>query len=187
VEAARTGLLRNLAGSLAVLAVAGLIAFGLPAVDRAVPGERPVPAGQRYFVAAGVSLLPPPGALLDVTKTRPGPDRGTALFVLGPVRFAIVVDLFEGTLHDAAARLRRKITASRGYQVTGHETPVTTATGLAGLQGGYTAPGRAGRYSVFLAGGRAVEVTVSGTEARLRGALTDVEASTRSLTCRSRP
>jgi len=184
--AAPTRLWSNLYGSLAVLAVVGLIAFGLPALDRALPAERPVPAGQRHVVGGGVTVLPPPGAMLDVTKTRPRADRGTALFVLGSVRYVIVVDPFVGTLPAAATRLRQKITATRGYQVAGRETPVATDAGLGGLQGGYTAPGRAGRYSVFLAGGLAIEVTVSGTDTHLRDALGGIEASTRSLAYRGR-
>jgi len=194
----------NLAGSLAVLGVAGALAFGLPAVDRAVPAGQPLPAGQRYAVGGGVSLTPPPGALLDVTKTRPRADRGSALFLLGPVRYAVVVEPFTGTLAEAEERLRRKITSARGYQATGRERTVTTAAGLVGVQGGYTAPGRVGRYSVFLApvspaaggGGRGtrpspaprggpgrlvIEVTISGTESDLRGVLARLEESTRSL------
>ncbi|HWH00684.1 MAG TPA: hypothetical protein VNV66_15510 [Pilimelia sp.] len=175
----------NLIASLAVLVAAALLAFGLPALDRALPAERPVEADQRYEVGAGVSVLPPAGALLDVTRTRPREDRGTALFVLGGVRYAIVVEPFDGTLPAAAERLRQKITAGRGYQVAGVERPAVTATGLAGIRGGYTAPRRAGRYSVFLVDGLVIEVTVSGADAALRGVLDRIDASTRSLAVRS--
>jgi hypothetical protein len=184
---ARGRLLRNLLGSLGILVALGAIAIGLPAIDRALPASRPVAPGRPYAVGAGVSLVPPAGAVIDVTKTRPGPDRGVALFLIGPVRFAIVVAPFEGTLDDAAARLRRKITETRGYQVTGGEFPVRTGAGLAGRQGGYTAPGRGGRYAVFLVGGRSIELTVSGTDLQLREALTGVEASTRTLAYREGP
>lgn len=159
---ARHRLAHNLLASLAILGAVAAIAVGLPALDRALPADRPVRAGVPYPVGAGVTVVPPPAAMLDVTKTRPGPDGGTALFVLDTIRYAIVVGPFSGTLDAAAERLRRKIAENRGYQITGAERPVTTAQGVHGRQGGYTAPGRAGRYAVFVVDELAIEVTVSG-------------------------
>ncbi|HEU5110131.1 MAG TPA: hypothetical protein VFT95_16445 [Micromonosporaceae bacterium] len=176
------GRLANLLGSLAVLMAAGAIAIGLPALDRALPAARPVPADLPYEVGGGVSLMPPPGALIDVTKTRPGRDRGTVLFLIGAVRFVIVAAPFPGTLSEATARLRSKITATRGYQVAGPESAVSTRGGLIGRGGGYAAPGRTGRYSVFLVVGMAIEVTVSGGRTDLSGALAGVSASIDTLT-----
>jgi hypothetical protein len=174
----------NLLGSLAVLGVAVTVAFGLPAIDRSLPAARPVIVGRPFEVGAGVVVVPPPGAQVDVTQSRPGVRRGTALFLLGPVRYAIVVSPFAGSLDDAAARLRGKIRANRGYQVVGRQRRVTTGTGLAGLGGGYAAPGRQGWYSVFLVRGSAIEVTVSGAHADLSAALAGVRTSIRSLTVR---
>jgi hypothetical protein len=176
--------LGNLLGSLAVLGIAAGVAVGLPAIDRSLPAGRTPPAGQPYAVGGGVRLVPPPGAVLDVTKTRPGPARGTVLFLLGPVRYVVVVSPFAGSLAAAADRLRDKITATRGYQVTGPRRDVTTGGGLVGLGGGYAAPGRQGQYSVFLVDRLAVEVTVSGTDADVRAALETIEASIASLTYR---
>jgi hypothetical protein len=174
-------LLGNLVGSIGVLAAVGAIAIGLPAVDRALPAARPVAADRPYDVGGEVTVVPPRGALVDVTKTRPGADRGTALFLVGPVRYAVVAAPFAGSLDDAAARLRRKITATRGYQVVGPEWSVSTSSGLAGRQGGYTAPGRGGRYAVYLAGPLAIEVTVSGTDLELRDVLREIETSAATL------
>lgn len=176
--------LGNLLGSAGVLAAVASIAFGLPAVDRAIPSARPVPSDRPYEVGGDVTVVPPRGALLDVTKSRPGPDRGAALFLVGPVRYAVVATPFDGSLDDAAARLRRKITATRGYQVTGREADVRTGSGLPGRLGGYTAPGRGGRYAVYRAGALVIEVTVSGTDLELRHALRQIEASTATLSWR---
>src|SRR5688500_6327041 len=107
------GWFANLLGSLAVLMAAGAIAVGLPALDRALPAARPVPADRPYLVGGGVSLVPPRGALIDVTKTRPGRDRGAVLFLVGAVRFVVVAAPFPASLDAAAARLRQKITATR--------------------------------------------------------------------------
>jgi hypothetical protein len=167
---------RNLAGSLVILATLGGIAYGLPAVDRALPADRPVASGEPYSVGGGVTVVPPPNSMIDVTKTRPGVDRGTALFILDSVRYVIVVVPFGGTLDEAAGRLRRKITGSTGYQVAGNERSVTTAQGIVGRQGSYTAPGRAGRYAVFVDDGTAVEVTVSGSGTRFEAAVASVHS-----------
>ena len=173
--------LTDLLGALSlVLALAGL-AFGLPALDRALPAERPVPADRPYAVGGGVTVVPPPGSRIDVTETRPTDEEGTALFRLGPVRYLITVRRFDGDLPTAAERLRQRITGTTGYQVTGTELTVATVSGLAGLQGGYTAPGRGGRYAVFVADGRTIEVTVSGADLDLGRTLPAIDASTRTL------
>ncbi|MEV0732854.1 hypothetical protein [Polymorphospora sp. NPDC050346] len=175
-------LLRNLAGSLGILGALGIVTVGLPAIDRAIPAIRPVAAGVPYPVGAGVTVVPPPGAMVDVTQTRPSGERGTVLFLIGPVRYAIVVTPFDGDLAAAAARLERKITEVRGYQITGTQLGVSTAAGLHGIQGGYMAPGRGGRYAVFLTGGLSIEVTVAGSHPEFGGLAAAVEASTRSIT-----
>jgi hypothetical protein len=171
----------NLLGALGVVAVLGGLAFGLPAVDRAMPAERPVRHDKPYLIGGGVTVLPPRDAVLDVTGTRPGDNEGTVLFRLGPVRYSIVVRPFDGTLDAAATRLRQRITDTSGYQVTGSQLTIATAEGLAGIQGGYTAPGRGGRYSVFVANGHTIEITVSGADLDLGRTLPAIEASTRTL------
>ncbi|GAA4595595.1 hypothetical protein BJY16_001723 [Actinoplanes octamycinicus] len=171
----------GLLSALLLVAILAALSLGLPALDRAVPSQRAVPSGEPYRVGAGVTVLPPAGATLDVTGTRPGDDRGTALFRLGRVRYSIVVQPFDGDLTAAAVRLRQRITGNSGYQVTGTQLAVSTAGGLAGLQGGYTAGDRGGRYAVFVAHGLSVEVTVSGADLDLDHTLPAIDASTRTL------
>ncbi len=175
---------RNGLGSLTVLAILVLIAVGLPAIDRALPASRPVAAGVPYSIGAGVSVVPPADSEVDLAGTRPGNNRGTALFLIGTIRYMVVVAPYSGSVEGAAERLRNKITLTRGYQVTGRDSIVKTDSGLTGRQGGYTAPGRSGRYAVFVVDGLGIEVTVSGTDPQLRAALDRVEASTRSLAYR---
>lgn len=174
-------LLGNAVGSVAILAVLAGVAIGLPMWDRSLPASRDLPAGQPYPVGAGVTVVPPPDAVLDVTKTRPGPTRGSALFLIGAIRYAVVVEPFTGSLTDAAGRLRTQITSNRGYQVAGADTPVTSTAGVRGLQGGYTTPGRDGWYTVYLHGDIVVNVTVSGTEPALRDSLAVLLASVRTV------
>jgi hypothetical protein len=167
--------------ALGVVAVLAGLAYGLPAVDHALPSERPVTPGRPYTIGADVTVIPPRGAVLDVSGTRQGDTDGSVLFRIGLVRYSIVVRPFDGTLEAAATSLRRRITATSGYQVTGGQLDVKTSQNLAGLQGGYAGPGQGGRYAVFLAGGHTIEVTVTGTELDLGRTLPAVDASTRTL------
>lgn len=171
----------NLLGALGVVVTLAGLAFGLPALDRALPSQRPVSSDEPYPVGAGVTVVPPVGATVDLTGTRPGDQEGKALFRLGPVQYAIEVRPFEGDLGSAASRLRKRIMGTAGYQVTGTQFGVSTAGGLAGLQGGYTAPGRGGRYVVFVVDGLTIEVTISGADLDLGRSLPAIEASTRTI------
>jgi hypothetical protein len=173
--------LTDLLGALGVVATLAGLAIGLPLLDDALPADRPVRTDEPYPIGGGVTVVLPRDAVLDVTGTRPGDTAGTALFRIGPVRYAIAVQPFDGTLEAAANRMRQRITGTPGYQVTGGELTITTGSGLAGRQGGYTAPGRGGRYTVFLAGDLTIEVTVSGSELDLGRTLPEIEASTRTL------
>jgi hypothetical protein len=169
--------LRNLGGSLAILAVIVALAYGLPAVNAALPAARQVATNRPYPLGSGVSVIPPNGAQIDVTKTRPG----STMFLLGAVRYQLVVAEASGTIDDAAGQLRHKITANLGYQVTGTEVPARTAQGVVGRQGGYTSPGRDGRYAVFVVRGVGVEVTIAGVDLELRRALGALTASVASI------
>jgi hypothetical protein len=181
----RRRLLRNLWASLAIAAIVALIGFGLPLVNDLLPALRPVSAAGAYAIAAGVTIRPPGGATLDVTQTQPGPRAGEVLFELGPVRYAVVVTPFTGTLTEAAARLRRKITDTRRDQVAAGETSASTAQGVAGRQGSYASPGRLGQYAVFVDRGLSVEITVAGRGSDLARVLPAVAVSIRSLAFRS--
>lgn len=175
-------LLREALCSLGVVAVVGTIAFGLPAIDRAVPSTRSVPPDQPYGIGGGVTVIPPPGALLDVTRTRSRTDRGSALFVLGDVRYAVLVSGYSGDLTAAAARLRRRLHDAGGYLPAGPARPVTTLAGISGLAGDLRGPrDRAGRYAVYLVGRRVVEATATGPAGTLDGHLPEVDTSLASI------
>ena len=165
-----------------MLAVMSGLGLGLPALNRAVASARPVPVGTAYYVGAGVRVVPPPGAQVDVTQTAPGPTRGTALFLLRGVRYLIRAEPFSGSLEQVAAQVRGRITAIRGYQVTGAERPLRTDQGVAGQQGGYSSPGREGHYAAFLTAGTAVEVTFVGGDLELHDSLAALQASVLSIT-----
>ena len=173
--------LTNLLGASGVVVTLAGLAFGLPALDRSLPSQRPVPADQPYPIGAGVTVVPPAGSTVDLTGTRPGSQTGSALFRLGPVQYEIDVRPFDGDLRTAADRLRKRITSTPGYQVTGAQLAVTTADGLPGVQGSYTAPGRGGRYAVYVVDGLTIEVTIGGADLDLGRDLPQIEESARTL------
>src|SRR3954454_8451159 len=173
--------LMSLLGALGIVATLAGLALGLPAIDESLPDTRPVSADEPYLIGAGVTVIPPRGATLDVTVTRPGGSTGTVLFRLGSVQYQIAVRPFHGDLRAAGGRLRHRTTATSGYQVPGPQLEVATAGGLDGLQGGFTAPGRSGRYVVFVADGLTLEVTVSGADLDLGRTLRQIEPSPRTL------
>jgi hypothetical protein len=173
--------LTNLLGALGVVVTLAGLAFGLPALDRSLPSQRPVSSDQPYPIGAGVTVVPPPGSTVDLTGTRPGTQEGKALFRLGPVQYEIDVRPFDGDLMAAAERLRKRITGTPGYQVTGAQLGVTTAGGLAGVQGSYSAPGRGGRYAVYVDHGLTIEITISGADLDLGRSLPLIETSAKTL------
>jgi hypothetical protein len=183
----RTRLIHNLLGSLAILAIILGLGLGLPALNRSLPNARPVAADRPYLVDRTVSVVPPTNAQVDVVNTRPALDRGTALFLLGGVRYALTAEPFTGELAAAAASLRGKIMRKPGYQITGREVPVRTLDGVTGRRGGYSSPGRVGQYTVFLYGGTAVEATIAGADPDLHAALPALQASIASIEFRDRP
>jgi hypothetical protein len=174
-------LVGNVLGSLAIVALVALIAIGLPRLDHSLSAARAVTDGVRLPVGGAVTIVPPSGATLDVSQTRPGDQRGTALFTVGTVRFAVVVAPSNDTLDEAADQLRGQITGRSGYQVTGDDHAVRSDTGVDGRAGVYSSPGRSGEYVVYVHDGRSVEVTVSGPDGDLRSVLPTVEASARSV------
>jgi hypothetical protein len=178
----RKHVLLNLLSSIAVAGTVAALGIGLPEINDHVPSTRPIASGRPYAVGGGVSVTPPPGAGIDATKTRPGPINGAVLFLVGSVRYVVVVTPFDGSLAEAARRTQTKIEANQGYQVVGAQRPIRTAAGVAGLQGTYASPGRDGRFAVFLHDGVDAEVTVAGNGVDLRHVMPQVQASIQTLT-----
>lgn len=176
-------LLRNAMCSLGVLAIIGGISVGLPAFNRAVPATRAVAPDRPYPLGGGVTVVPPPGAVVDLGETRHAVDRGRALFVLGRVRYELTVAPYRGDLEAAAERLRARLRERERYRITNSAGAVRGEAELVGWLGDIS-PGardRTGRYALFLSGKRLVEVVVTGPPEELARWLADVEASVASI------
>ncbi|GII24892.1 hypothetical protein [Planosporangium mesophilum] len=172
------GLHRNAACSLAILAVIATISLGLPALDRAFPGERAVASGVVYAVTDGVTVVPPAGARLDVSQTRPGRDSGYAMFLVGRVRFAILVTPDRITTAAAADRLRTRLRDGLGASTTGAESPTPSGA----LTGRFHAGADGGWYAVRVLGSTTVvDATASGPPDELARWLPAIEAAAASI------
>lgn len=185
----RRFLIRDALYSAAVVVFLLAAAIGLPAVDRSVPGLRRLPDGVPYRVGAGIELVPPPGALLDVSRSRPAETWGRAVLILadGQVRCLVVVSGYDGSLEQATERLRNRLERVAGVRLGASLATVRTAAGNDGQEGQYVPAGgrggtglfdtvqpdrearRAGRFAVFVIAGRVVEVTAVGPAKALRG------------------
>jgi hypothetical protein len=171
-------LLRNALGSLGVLVVVGAMAFGLPALDGAVAAGRPVSNDVPYRLGGGITVVPPPGAVLDVTGTRPRGDRGTAVFRLGEVRYVLVVTPYAGDVAGAEARLRTKLCGTGRCRAAGPTTLLGQDWRTGWRTGAIEAPEpRGGRYAVRVLTQRLVEVVVTGPAGAVAERLPAIEAS----------
>jgi hypothetical protein len=172
------GLGRNALFSLGILAVVAALAVGLPALDRAVPAERSVPVGVAYPVTDTVTVIPPAGARVDVSQTRPGRETGHVVFVVGQVRFAILVSPDQLTLDAAAQRLRTRLRDGLGARPLGSESLAPTGA----LTGRFSAGPDRGWYAVRVLGpATVVDATASGPPADLADLLPAIEAATASI------
>jgi hypothetical protein len=171
----------NLAGAASVLAVLLAVVLLLPALNRAVPLSRGNVATKRHDVAAGVSVLPPVGGLIAKT-THSGEESGSVLFLVGPAVYVVSVQPYDGDLAGATVQLKIKIQGMRGYQVTSGDVPLVTRSGIPGVGGSFTAPGRLGRFAAFRVPGHAIEVTVNGSDGDLAQALQRIDESIASIT-----
>jgi hypothetical protein len=180
---ARADLTRNALASLGVVALLAVIGLGLPRVDARVRATYAVPAGVPYRVADQVTIVPPPGAQYDATKTVTSRDgrEGGVLFVVGSARMTVSVSRFSGTLAQAAKLTRATITKARGYQALGRQGPTETSAGVAGLGGGYTAANGPGWYAVFVHDNLAVSATFAGTDLPGSNQLEQLRASVASI------
>lgn len=169
----------NLYGSLAVLAVVGAIAVGLPSIDSALPAGRSLRTGERLSVGLGVTVAAPADAVLDVTKTVPSLDR--LVFSVHSVRVVIEASRYDGALGGLSDRLRRKIQSNPGYETSQRDHPTTTTAGVAGLAGSYSTPGRNGTYAVFGHRGVGVEISMAGDASDLRREGAELTGMTRSV------
>ena len=177
----RGTVVRNLLGCLAVLACLALILYGPYAVNRALPAQRPVPTDQPMALGAlPVTVVPPPGALLDATQTRPRDD--TVQFQVGDVEYWLRATKYTGSLPELADRARQTRAAEKGFVSMEPDRAATTRQGTPGRQAGFVLATATGHSAVFVGDGIAVWVDVRGTPLAMAEHTADIEASVATLT-----
>ena len=160
------------------LGAVAFVAFGLPLLDRSLPRAGRWRPASRTPSAVRSPSFRRPAPTSTSAETRPGADRGTALFVVDgrPAR--------RGRLAVPGQPRRRRAAAAQedhqhrpGTRSTGPEQEIRTDQGRGRAAGAPTrSPGRPGRVRRLRGRGHAsVEVTASGGEQdaarRCRGAL----------------
>jgi hypothetical protein len=170
---------RNAAGSIAVLVLIAVIAYGLPAIDRLLPAEQRIEPGQRIEIGYNVSVLPPDGARLDVAQTRP--RQGILTLRIRDVTLWLRASDYSGTLGDALSQLQEEMERRSDVRVSLSTDWITTGQGIRGLRGTYTASGRRGHYAVFVAYGRRVDVLTRGQRLNSKVSWEDIEGCIQSI------
>lgn len=158
---------RHLGPTLVVVLFAILTVLVIPALDRAVPAGREIPAGAvvalngriEFTPAAGWSLVD--GALLG-EDTRAGGYPASATVIKGPTTFTVTTANFDGTPAELLTQVES--TAERTgstVQFTGEARTSRTSSGLTGLQTSTRTATTAGLIAVFVADGTGVKVSVN--------------------------
>ncbi|HEX4247528.1 MAG TPA: hypothetical protein VH008_06650, partial [Pseudonocardia sp.] len=147
----------------------------------ALPAQRPVPADRPMALGAlPVTVVPPPGARLDATQTRPRAD--TVQFLVGDVEYWLRASEYTGSLSELADRARRTREAELGFVSMEPDRAATTRQGAEGRQAGFVLAASTGHSAVFVADGIAVWVDVRGTPDEMARHSASIEASVATLT-----
>ncbi|GAA3550766.1 hypothetical protein GCM10022197_02040 [Microlunatus spumicola] len=172
-----------------VLAVAVLMIFVVPAVDRAVPAGRPVVPGEVLALDGGVGFAPATGwDVVDGVRlgdpTRSGDYPSTASVVADAVSFGVTTAKFAGSPQQLLTQvegLQERTGAGRGPQVVGDPRPVRTAAGQDGVMTETRSATTTGLIAAFVIDGTGVEVVVSGPRDAGTGRAADVTTMVESI------
>ena len=180
---------RSLRPAAVILALAVVMLFVVPALDRAVPAGRPVVPGEVLALNGGVGFTPATGwdVVDGVTlgdPTRSGGYPSTASVVVDAVSFSVTTAKFAGTPQQLLTQiedLQERTGAGRGPQVSGDPRSVRTATGQDGVVTETRSATTTGLIAAFVLDGTGVEVVVSGPRDAGTGRAADVTAMIESI------
>jgi hypothetical protein len=169
----------NWAGTLAVLAIALFYGFGLPTLNRLVPGTVAQAAGVTIELGHGVSVVTPTGWSADVPKTNPGE---TLALINDTSSLVATTFPWSGSEEAMIERTRRLFESTRRFHLDATPEPFRTARGVVGTTSAIYGEQADGRVWIGpLSGGnfgfavRVRSVPGHGDEA-MRDALTLVES-----------
>ncbi len=154
---------QGLGWTLAIGAVAFLLAVGLPLIDAAVPADDAPAAGAVYDVGLGVAITPEENWS---TTSRSQPGNGLAEFTRAGARVTVRAVRFSGTTREAYEQLSTAFDELDGVQLTSDPVTFTARSGLVGVAGSFATPGGLGYLVAYTARGVAATLVAEGaTEA----------------------
>lgn len=173
---------RSLRPAAVVLAVAAVMIFAIPALDRAIPAGRAVVPGEVLALDGGVGFTPAEGwevvdgvALGD--PTRSGEYPSTAAVLVDAVSFEVTTADFAGTPQELLTQIEdldERTSAGRGPEVSGNPRPVRTESGQEGVMTETRSATTTGLIAAFVIDGTGVEVVVTGPRDAGTGRADDV-------------
>ncbi|MEV4533295.1 hypothetical protein AB0J82_05630 [Asanoa sp. NPDC049518] len=169
---------RNLVGCIVVAAGVLGLSLGVPAIDRAIP-DATVSSTNPLEFADNASVVPPPDA--TVVSDQTSPDQGVVTMAVDGVRYRLSAESFPGTLQQLADRIRGVVQNVAGIQAISPDQPVTSNSGIPGLQATYVGENRTGWYTVYLSDGTGVTAVVDGNDAGVTEHRDELEASVRTV------
>ena len=154
---------QGLGWTLAIGAVAFVLAVGLPLLDAAVPTDHAPTAGTVYSVGLGVEITPVENWS---TTPRSRAGSGVAEFTRAGARVTVRATRFSGTTREAYGRLAAAADAQDGVELTSNPETFTARSGLVGIAGSFATPTGQGYLAAYSAHGVAATLIGEGaTEA----------------------
>jgi hypothetical protein len=183
---------RTVKPALLVLALAVLMSFVLPSIDRGTPYRDTVHHGDVAEIADGITLVPTPGwdlasgALAGHTRSPVGSTGATEL-VDGSVDFDVQAAPFAGTPSALLSRINKinsDLAHARGRAAaTSDRYAVTTRQGVVGVAEDFVGVEKQGSIVafVFRSTHEGVEIVVSGPKGSISRHRDDIVAMIRSI------
>jgi hypothetical protein len=174
---------RTIRPAVGVLVLAAVWAVVAPAVDRIVPEDQRVEAGQVFGAGNGVTVAPPTGwhveAGIPVSAAPPTQSAPDGVEVTsGGTTVHVITARWGGTLRELLDRGTEILEDSEdgGWHVTGGEGPVRTMVGVTGIAAEWRSSERTGRVVAFLWDGVGVQIVIATSFEERLGHEEEIEA-----------
>ena len=163
---------RTIAPAFGVAILALVWAVVVPAIDRAIPEDRKVEAGQVFGAGNGVTVAPPTGwnveagiPTSDAPPTQPAP--AGVVVTSGGTTVSVTTALWDDSLPALLDRVNelQEDSEDGGWHVTGGRGSIITDDGVTGMAEEWQSSERTGRVVAFLDDGVGVQIVISSSYA----------------------
>lgn len=159
----------------------------IPLIDRVIPWDDPVAAGDRLALSSTIAFTPTTGWNVEngfrLVGDGPATQSGEATVVGDGVTFAIV----PGAFHGSPAQLLNQVatvtssTDDSTFRVDGTPSTFTTSSGAVGVIRPYSSVQSSGIVAAFVIDGTGLEVTATGRPEQLAAAAPEIDAMISSI------